>query len=148
MYNFSGTYEHPVDEKGRINVPVDIRAQLRGDEPLIVTNFVIQKVRCLRVYPQDSWEQVVNRLRATPEFNKKFNVFKVYYLGGAHPVQMDKQGRLLIPTRLRDYAGLKKDAVVIGESDRFSVWDLASYAPVFQAGEQMLMDEEDFLSEI
>jgi MraZ protein len=148
VYNFSGTYEHPIDEKGRLNVPVDIRAHLRGDEPLIVTNFVIQKVRCLRVYPQDSWEQVTNRLRATPEFNKKFNVFKLYYLGGAHTVQMDKQGRLLIPPRLREYAALNKNAVVVGETDRFSIWDHAAHATVFEAGEQMLMDEDDFLSEI
>jgi MraZ protein len=147
---FRGTYEHPIDEKGRLNVPLRFRELLRADEDerLVITNFVIEQVRCLQAFPIDAWLQFEARLQAKPQFDQKLTTFKHFYLGGAHECQIDKQGRILIPPRLREYAGLKTAVVCVGDLDKFSIWDRDSYSPVFTAGEQMLMGDQSFLSEI
>ena len=147
---FRGTYEHPIDEKGRINVPLKFRELLPADdnERLVITNFVIEKVRCLQAFPYDAWSRFEARLEAKPQFDQKFTKFKHFYLGGAHECQIDKQGRILIPPRLRAYAGLKTTAVFVGDLHKFSIWDPKAHDPVFNAGEQMLMDDQSFLSEI
>lgn len=147
---FRGTYEHPIDDKGRLNVPLRFRELLRVDEAerLVITNFVIEKKRCLQAFPYEAWMQLEARLKAKPQFDQKLTTFKHFYLGGAHECQIDKQGRILIPQRLRDYAGLKTIAVIVGDLDRFSIWDRSTYTPVFDAGEQMLMNDQSFLSEI
>jgi MraZ protein len=147
---FRGTFEHPIDEKGRVSVPLKFREPLRvgGDERLVITNFVIEKLRCLQAFPFEAWLQLEARLRAKPQFDQKLTVFKQFYLGGAHECPIDRQGRILIPPRLREYAGLKKDAVFVGDLDKFNIWNRDIYSPVNAAGEQLLMGDQGFLSEI
>jgi MraZ protein len=147
---FRGTYEHPIDDKGRLNVPMRFRELLRADEAerLVITNFVIEKRHCLQAFPYDAWLQFEARLKAKPQFDPKLTTFKHFYLGGAHECQIDKQGRILIPPRLREDAHLKSVAVIVGDLDKFSIWDRETYSPVFTAGEEMLMNDQSFLSEI
>lgn len=147
---FHGTFEHVIDEKGRVNVPVRYRDALRGggDERLFITNFIIQNVRCLDVHPAAAWLDLEGRLRAKPQFDPKIISFFNYYFAGAQECQLDKQGRILVPPRLREYAGLKKDVVFTGALDKFRIWDRDSFAPIFSSGEQMLIENPGILSEI
>jgi MraZ protein len=150
MTAFRGAYEHPVDEKGRVSVPHKFREILRarGDERLVLTRFVIGKSRCLHAFPIDAWLELETRLAARPQFDPKFTVFKQFYLGSAHECQIDKQGRILIPPRLREYAGLNGDVVFVGDLDKFIIWDRQIHAPVDGAGEELLMQEPSFLSDL
>jgi MraZ protein len=147
---FHGRFEHAIDSKGRVNVPVKYRDVLRGsgDDRLFVTNFVIQKVRCLDVYPSAAWMQLEARLREKPQFDPRIINFFNYYFAGAQDCQLDKQGRILIPPGLREYAGLAKDVVFTGALDKFRIWDRDSFTPVFSSGEQMLIEDPSILTEM
>lgn len=147
---FQGTFEHAIDAKGRVNVPVEFRDVLRtiGDERVIVTNFPFGGVRCLDAYPPGAWAQLQNRLREKPRFDPKFTRFRNFYVGGAHLCPLDKQGRVLIPPRLRDYAALKKDVVLVGDVDMFRIWDRDLHGSMFLDGEQVMINDPGFLSTI
>lgn len=140
---FRGTYEQKIDDKGRVNVPVKFREFLRGgeDERLFITNSRLQKVPCLDVYPYSAWQRLEERLRGrSADLPPEQVVFYInYYLPGVQECPIDKQGRILVPPRLRDYAGLVKDVVFTGQLDMFRIWDRDAWQPVFSSGEQVLM---------
>jgi MraZ protein len=147
---FHGTFEHAIDEKGRVNVPVAFREALRGavEDRLFVTNFLFQKVRCLDVYSAPAWLELQGRLREKPQFDPNVINFLNYYLSGAQGCPLDKQGRMLVPARLREYAGLKRDVVFTGALDKFRLWDRDAWAPVFARGEQVLIENPNILAEL
>lgn len=147
---FRGTFEQKIDEKGRVNVPVKFRDVLRGDDDrLFITNFTVQSVRCLEAYPYAAWLRLESRLRERSDLAPEvIQFFQNYYFPGAQECQVDKQGRLLVPPRLRDYAGLAKEVVFTGVLDKFRVWDLAAWRPVFDSGEQIGMNNPQVVSEL
>jgi MraZ protein len=148
---FRGTFEHAIDDKGRVNVPARFRDVLRAseDDRLFITNFFVHNVRCLDVYPYAAWLQLEARLREKPQFDPSvISFFQNYYLPGAQECLIDRQGRVLIPPRLREYANLKKDVVFTGALDKFRLWDREAWQPVFSTGEQSLMNNPNILSAI
>jgi MraZ protein len=148
---FFGTFEHSIDEKGRVNVPAKFRDTLRasGDDRLFITNFVFQNVHCLDVYPPAAWFRFLGRVQERPQLDPRIiNVVQNYYLAGTQECQIDRQGRILIPPRLRDYAGLKKDAIFAGALEKFRIWDRDSFGPVSASGEQTLIENPNILTEL
>jgi MraZ protein len=148
---FHGTFEHTIDEKGRVNVPVKFRDHLRatGDDRLFFTNFIVKGVKCLDVYPYAAWVELESRLREKPQFDPNvIDFFHNYYFAGAHECQLDKQGRVLVPPLLRQYASLKRDVMFTGALAKFRLWDRDAWAPVFRSGEQLLMENPSFLGQI
>ena len=115
---FMGEYSHTIDAKGRLIVPSRFREQL-GDE------FVVTKGLdgCLFVYPDDEWSAFEEKLRELPLTNKKARDFKRFFLGSAVDGELDKQGRVLISSALRAYAGLEKEVVLAGVLDKIEIWD-------------------------
>ncbi len=111
-----GEYAHNVDVKGRVNFP----ARLREDLGL---RFVITKGldNCLFVYSLEEWANLEQKIKALP-MSKSRNLQR-FLFAGACEVEPDKQGRVLIPANLREYAGLTKDVMVIGASNRAEIWD-------------------------
>ncbi|MBI5157429.1 MAG: division/cell wall cluster transcriptional repressor MraZ [Acidimicrobiia bacterium] len=132
---FLGEYQHSVDEKGRIVMPSKFRAQLEAG--VVVTK---GQERCLFVFPADRWEEEAAKVSRLPRTDERSRNFARSFFGGASDVQADKQGRLQIPQALRTYAGLEKDVVVVGVSDRLEIWDanawqnLSSQADELYAG--------------
>ena len=112
-----GEYMHSVDAKGRVIMPADFRAEL-GD-PFIVTKGLDN---CLFIYAQAEWEQVSAKLRQLPLAKTEARAFVRFFFAGARQVELDKQGRFLIPANLREHASLQKDVVLIGVSSRIEVW--------------------------
>lgn len=148
---FRGTFEQKIDEKGRVNVPVKYRDALRGEEDdrVFITNFRVGPVRCLEVSPYAVWLRLEQWLRERPPLTAEaIRFYHNFYIPGAQECQIDKQGRLLVPPRLRGFAGLMKDVVFTGALDRFRIWDIDAWLPVFEGGEQILVDNPDILSEI
>jgi len=118
---FIGTVVHTMDAKGRVSIPAKFRETLekRFDDRLIIT----RGEECLDVYPIKIWQEFTDKVMALPQMRKDTLAFMRFYLGGAEECSIDKQGRILIPPSLREYAGLDKDVVFIGISRRFEIWD-------------------------
>ncbi len=114
---FIGEYQHTVDNKGRIIMP----SKLRDD---LGQNFILTKGldNCLFVYPMEEWERLEKKLRTLPLTNKNARAFIRFFFAGATECSLDKQGRILIPNNLREYAKIVKDVVIIGVAERIEIW--------------------------
>lgn len=114
---FMGEYQHSLDSKGRIIVPAKFRDPLGGE--CVVTRGLDQ---CLFLYPQSEWANVEEKLRQLPLTQRDARAFVRFFFSGATDLEFDKQGRIMLPAGLREYAGLSKDVVVIGVSTRVELW--------------------------
>lgn len=119
---FYGEYQHSVDQKGRVIVPSKFREGL--GESFIVTKGLDN---CLFAYSSDEWTNLENKLKALPFTDKDVRAFVRFFFAGATECEVDKQGRILIPQNLREYAKLEKDIYVIGVSTRVEIWDKSSW---------------------
>ena len=115
---FMGEYNHTVDTKGRLIVPSKFREQL-GDE------FVVTKGLdgCLFVYSKSEWENIEEKFCNVPLTTKDARKFARFFFAGAASCEVDKQGRILLPVVLREYAGIEKDVVSVGVFNRVEIWD-------------------------
>ena len=115
---FKGEYNHSIDPKGRVIVPAKFREKL-GD------TFVVTKGLdgCLYGYANEDWQEFEDKLAALPLTNKDSRQFTRFFMAGAADVEVDKQGRILLPQVLRDFAALEKDVVLVGVSKRIEIWD-------------------------
>ena len=113
-----GEYEHSLDTKGRLIMP----AKLRQD---IGEKFIITKGLdgCLFVFSQNEWLNFETKLKSLPLSDKNARNFVRFFLSGATECEIDKQGRFLIPTNLRETASLQKEVVIIGVGTRIEIWD-------------------------
>lgn len=111
-----GEYNHTIDEKGRIIVPSKFREQL-GE------NFVVTQGLdgCLFVYSNEEWEVFVAGLKNLPG-SKEARQLQRYFMAGAVMCEVDKQGRILIPAKLRTQAGLEKEVVFVGVLSKIEIW--------------------------
>jgi len=118
----SGDFNHSIDAKGRLIIPAKFRDAL-GE------NFVITKGMdsCLFVYPPDEWKVLEEKIKTLPLTNKSARDFKRFMLGSAAEGGLDKQGRVLIPPSLREFASLDKDVVLVGVLDKVEIWDKAKW---------------------
>lgn len=114
---FMSQYNHTVDAKGRLIVPSKFRDQL-GDE------FVVTKGMdgCLFVYANEDWKAFEEKLATLPMTNKEARMFTRFFLAGAATLEVDKQGRILLPANLREFAALDKDVVLVGVGTRIEIW--------------------------
>ncbi|WMM23364.1 division/cell wall cluster transcriptional repressor MraZ [Tissierella sp. MB52-C2] len=114
---FIGEYQHTLDTKGRIIIPSKFREDL-GDE------FVMTKGldNCLFIYPKKEWTILEEKLKTLPLTNRDARAFIRFFFSGASEGTLDKQGRVLIPSNLREHSKLDKEAVVIGVSTRMEIW--------------------------
>ena len=114
---FMGEYNHTIDAKGRLIVSVKFR-EILGD------NFIVTKGLdgCLFVYPNDEWTRFEEKLKSLPLTNKNARQFTRFFLAGAAACEVDKQGRILLPQVLREFASLEKDVVLVGVASRIEIW--------------------------
>ena len=119
---FMGEYNHTVDAKGRLIVPSKFREQL-GDE------FVVTKGLdgCLFVYENTEWKILEEKLKNLPLTNANARKITRFFLAGATLCEVDKQGRILLPSVLREFAKIEKDAVMVGVGNRIEIWSRESW---------------------
>lgn len=122
---FIGEYNHTIDAKGRLIVPSKFRETL-GDV------FVVTKGLdgCLFVYPMEEWTVFTEKLRELPLTKKDARQFSRFFLASAANCEVDKQGRILLPAVLREFAGLDKEAVLVGISSRIEIWSKAKWEEI------------------
>ena len=119
---FLGEYTHSIDAKGRVAVPAKFRDKLTAGA--IITRGLDQ---CLFIFTSAEWEALAQKLIALPLAQANSRAFVRLMMAGAANVDIDAQGRVLVPEYLRNYAKLKKEAVVTGLYNRIEVWDRESW---------------------
>ena len=114
---FMGEYNHTVDAKGRLIVPSKFRESL-GEE------FVVTKGLdgCLFVYSSEEWKIIETKFREVSQFSKEARKFARFFFAGAASCEVDKQGRVLLPAILREFAGIEKEVVLAGVVNHIEIW--------------------------
>lgn len=155
MVNLIGTYECKADSKGRLMVPAALKKQLL---PLLQDGFVIKRSvfePCLELYPMEEWNTMMAKVNKLNRFRKKNNDFIRRFTAGVKTVEVDANGRLLIPKDLLGFAGITKEIVLNSAINIVEIWDKDKYETAIEdatgdfadlAEEVMGQDEEDGIS--
>lgn len=146
MIEFSGRFSHSMDNKGRVSIPARYRETLRElqDRQLVLTNYFQRKnqdgvpgqIRYLRAFPTSAWQEFLEAQK--PVFARNIN-YRRFILGGKEECPLDRQGRILISSSLRDYAQISRDLILAGNGPFFEIWDRG----VYEANEKLLEDTID-----
>ena len=131
---FIGEYDHVIDEKKRIIIPSKIREELGN-------KFIMSKGLdgCIYVYTLEDFKILESKLKMLPMSSKEARVYSRFFFSSAHEVEMDKQGRALIPQLLIEYAKLEKEVVSIGVSNRIEIWSKEQW--IIYNSQEFDMDE-------
>lgn len=116
-----GEFKSTMDVKGRMNIPVKLREEIGN-------NFVIAKTigtNCLKIYSNSDWESLVELIKSKPQTETQG--IQRFLFGSAYDVEADKQGRILVPAALREYASLTTDVVIVGLEGKAEVWDKTAW---------------------
>jgi len=121
----TGEFRHAIDDRGRIAIPV--RFRLRLAEGATLARWLDH---CLGLFPAEEWSSLAEKIRALPMTNPAAREFARFMSSGAADVELDKQGRLLVPSYLREYAALSDgDVVVVGALNRLEIWSPSAWQP-------------------
>ena len=135
---FIGEYSHTIDEKSRLAIPIKFRAELA--KGAVVTKGLDG---CLFLYTSIEWQKLVDKLNNMPISQKNARAFSRLILAGAMDVGLDKQGRIVLPKYLMDYAKMNHSVIIAGLFNRLEIWD----AKVWQEYKQVTEKESEILAE-
>ena len=133
---FRGRYEYGIDDKGRLAIPVKFREVLttQFDESLIITHFD----ECLWAYPVPVWMELEKKIAQLPQFLEEVKALQRVFISAASECALDKQGRILLPQTLREYADLTKEVVLVGMIQRIEIWSKNRWQKVFSESQKKL----------
>ena len=126
---FRGINTVSLDDKGRLAIPARCREVLdisNSHGQLIVT--IDTEERCLLMYPLIFWEDIEKKIESLPSFNYAARRIQRLLIGHATEIALDNQGRILLPQELREYASLKKRAVLVGQGKKIEIWDVKNWS--------------------
>lgn len=143
---FRGRFSYIIDTKGRLAIPSKFREVLAGqfDERLIVTHFD----ECLWAYPMPVWLELEKKIVQLPQFLEEVKVLQRVFISAACECPLDKQGRILLPQTLREYAGLKDDVILVGMTQRVEIWAKDRWEKVFNDAQKKLESMQARLAEL
>lgn len=139
---FLGTYEHTVDEKGRVIMPARFRSRLEEGAVMV---FWFEE--CLAVFPRQEFDKLMAKMEALPEGSRERRQMARVLFGNAGEAVPDRQGRLTIPPRLRQMAGLDREVVVVGVMNRVEIWDRERWEESMRGGIERLEQSGEKLAE-
>lgn len=123
MRMFLGEYQPNITEGSRIALPKKLRDQIRGDEVILSRGFE----KCIFIYDKEDWVQESAKQVESPITDVRTRDLKRYMFAGASEAALDAQGRVVLPSSLKDYASLEKQVAVVGAGDHIEVWDLSEW---------------------
>lgn len=140
---FQGINDLNLDAKGRMSLPARYRASIQEscDGSLVIT---VDVDRCLLIYPLPEWQVIQAKLMQLPSINKQVRRLQRLLLGHATECEVDANHRVLLPPPLRKFAGLSKHAVLIGQGNKFELWDQEAWEKM----RERWIKEENKLSDI
>ncbi|MGH3133732.1 MAG: division/cell wall cluster transcriptional repressor MraZ [Gaiellaceae bacterium] len=139
---FYGEYEHTVDEKNRLTLPVRFRNALAGG---VVLSRGIEKN--IDVYPRESWDANVARIADLDSLTREAREMKRFVFAGATVAELDRQGRVLVPPHLATHAGVEREVVLAGVHDHLEIWDRSEWATHLSAIEGSAGDVAERLAD-
>ena len=147
---FLGSYEHTLDEKGRITFPVTFRSSIErsGDAEVVLTNFVCDGARCLDGFGVSVWRDFERKVSEKSRFDPKLRSLENYYIARAALCSLDAAGRINIPQHLRQYAGLERNVTFTKSLRGFRVWDSRVWQMVFDSAESSLLEDPSVFAEV
>lgn len=124
---FKGTFFHTLDEKGRIAIPNKLRQQIEksGDTEILIITQGFEG--CLLAYPQDQWKMIEEKAEKLSILDEAARNFIRFFIAPASECVLDKLGRIILPTNLRDYGKIKKDVVISGALNKIEIWSKENY---------------------
>ena len=132
---FMGEYHHNIDDKGRLIIPAKFRDEL-GNKFIVTRGLE----KCLYVYSESEWNNIVAKLKTLPFTKKDVRIFIRSFFSGATECEFDRQGRINITSPLISYAGINKECVVIGANDRLEIWSLEGWNNFFLENSEKIED--------
>ena len=128
---FYGEHEHSIDRKGRLIIPSKFREAFK--ENYVERFFITRGLdTCLFVFTEDEWKKQESRFKSLSFTNSEARNFNRLYFSGACEVNCDKQGRILIPEYLKEFAKIKRDVVIVGVSNRMEIWSQDSWTEFYK----------------
>lgn len=128
---FYGEHEHSIDRKGRLIIPSKFREVFK--ENYVERFFITRGLdSCLFVFTEDEWRKQESRFKSLSFTNSEARQFNRIYFSGASEVTCDRQGRILVPEYLKDFASIKKDVVIVGVSNRMEIWSKEAWAEFYK----------------
>lgn len=132
---FYGEYEHTIDRKGRIILPAKFREVAKSN--FIEKFFVTRGLdKCLFMFAEDEWKSQEQKFKSMPFTKQETRKFNRIYFSGAVEVLADKQGRILLPQYLKEFAEIKRDIVIIGVANRIEIWDKGLWQEFYKSARQ------------
>jgi len=128
---FMGEFHHSVDDKGRMIIPAKFRENLGSS--FVLTRGLDQ---CVFAYPRAEWIQLEQKLKALPFTKADARAFTRFFFSGACEVDLDKQGRIVLPSNLRTFANLTKECVLLGVSSRVEIWNRSIWESYYAKSEE------------
>ena len=143
---FRGRFENTIDAKGRISVPSKFREVLSAnyDERLIITNFD----GCLWAYPFKEWRIIEEKVSALPQFKAEVRALQRVFISAASECPIDKQGRMVIPPSLREYAGIEREVVFVGMVQRIEIWSKSRWVKEFEKSHEKIASSIEELANL
>ena len=128
---FYGEHKHTIDRKGRLIIPSRFREVMKEH---FIERFVVTRGldHCLFLFPEDEWKAQESRFRSMPFTKQEARQFNRFYFSGAVELTADRQGRILIPHYLKDFAQIKRDVVLVGVSNRIEIWEKEEWKRFYQ----------------
>jgi len=144
---FRGSSAITLDSKHRITIPTKYRSELVADCDRKMVCTVDTQYPCLLLYPLPEWEEIELKLCQLSSMNKQERLFQQMILGNANDCEMDKNGRLLINGPLRQFAGLDKNVMLVGQLNKFEIWSEDAWQAQMQQGISQIQSGEIELTE-
>lgn len=145
-----GNFTHSVDTKGRVSLPSEFRKVLsaRNESSVVITNYISDGSRCLEGFGVRSWAEFEEKLRKKSRFSPKLQKLENFYISRAAECPIDSNGRILLPSYLRAYAGIEKEATFTSSIHGFRLWDRRVWDVIFEAAEQALLNDPELFADI
>lgn len=143
---FYGEYGHAIDRKGRLIIPSKFREVFK--EHYVEKFYVTRGLdRCLFVFAEDEWRTQENKFKSMSFTKAETRKFNRLYFSGACEVTCDKQGRILLPQYLKDYAGIKREVIIVGVSNRMEIWAKDKWKEFYEGARESFEDIAEGLME-
>lgn len=143
---FRGRFELKLDQKSRLALPVSFRSPMsENDRSFVVTNSKYKNLACLDVYTYAQWLVLEEKMSKLPNWNTQVQAFQRFYMSAGQKVDMNSQGRVLIPKSLKDFAELGAEVVLVGMGEKFEIWDKKHWNKIHS---ELSMSFEDVLAEV
>ena len=144
---FYGEYLHSIDRKGRLILPAKFRETAKAN---FIEKFYITRGldKCLFMFSEEEWKQQESKLKAMPFTKQQSRTFNRLYFSGALDVVPDKQGRILVPQYLKDFADIKREVTIVGVSNRIEIWSKQVWEDFYGTSKQSFEEISEKLMDI